>query len=412
MVLRSPVLNVAGVIASWVHVISTGELSTIHQWHTGSSMAKSAPIPSADPRKWTRQTLPRAILLSSPDAAIRDEVLAVVRKAAFGADEGTWIVLHGKTAQNETDDLSPAVIMDEICTRPMFAPEGELKVVLVRTADFLLGTHHRTFLDQLDLIPNEAVLIFEVASLGKLKATNLFKEIGTRGGLIAIEGLVDEFGGTGALESQIMAHATALNLKLSHGALVALLNQSAKNLGVIEQELTKLNMTLRSANKGGTADNAVIAVSEQDIAELCATTAVVSPFTFANALMSGEVKQALEAAGGLFDRGIADSKKPGKLITRDDAILTIVLGAVSFKLIQLQDVRDALDSGRSENDVFKQARLYYDRATEARKALRLFDAARLRKAMSALFQAFMDIRRSSNEPRAILETLVFRINSK
>ena len=89
-----------------------------------------------------------------------------------------------------------------------------------------------------------------------------------------------------------------------------------------------------------------------------------------------------------------------------------MLGAVSYKLIQLQDVRDALDSGRREDDVFKQARLYYDRATEARKALRLFDAARLRRAMSALFQAFMDVRRSSNEPRAILETLVFRVNAR
>ena len=129
-------------------------------------MAKAAPISSADPRKWTRQSIPRAVILSSPDAAIREEVLAVIRKAAFGAEEGTWIVLHGRTAANEAEEITPATIMDEVCTRPMFAPEGELKVVLVRNADMLLGTHHRVFLDQLDSIPNEAVLIFEVGLPG------------------------------------------------------------------------------------------------------------------------------------------------------------------------------------------------------------------------------------------------------
>ena len=79
---------------------------------------------------------------------------------------------------------------------------------------------------------------------------------------------------------------------------------------MVEQELAKLNMTLRNAAKAGTADNTPVNVTENEIAELCATTSVVSPFAFANALMNGEIKQALEAAGGLFERGIADSKSP------------------------------------------------------------------------------------------------------
>jgi DNA polymerase III delta subunit len=202
-----------------------------------------------------------------------------------------------------------------------------------------------------------------------------------------------------------------LGLSLSHGALLALLHQSAKNLGVIEQELAKLALSLRN-NAAGAPDGAPLPVNENDVAEICATTSVATPFAFANALMSGEVKQALETAGTLFDRGIADVKKPGKLITRDDSILTLVLAAVAYKLTQLQDIRESLDQGKSEMEVFKQARLFYERASEARKALRRFDASGLRRAMDALFAAFMDIRRGGGEPRAILERLVFRINTR
>jgi DNA polymerase III delta subunit len=255
------------------------------------------------------------------------------------------------------------------------------------------------------------VLVFEIGALGKLKATNLYKEIATRGGLVALDPLVGDFEDTSRLEAQITTHATALGLKLTHGAMLALLHQSAKNLGVIEQELAKLALSLKNA-AAATPDGAPLPVTEHDVAEICATTSQATPFAFANALMSGEVKQALETAGTLFDRGIADAKKPGKLITRDDSILTVVLGAVAYKLTQLQDIRESLDQGRSEKDVFTQARLYYDRANEARKALRRFDASGLRRAMDALFTAFMDIRRGGAEPRAILERLVFRVNAR
>src|SRR5437879_2266718 len=98
-------------------------------------MAKRNAAPaSGSPAQWTRATLPRVILIIGPESALREEAIAAIKKAAFGAHNSDgWFVQHGAISNNESDALTPASVLDEVCTQSMFAAEDELKVVLVRS---------------------------------------------------------------------------------------------------------------------------------------------------------------------------------------------------------------------------------------------------------------------------------------
>src|ERR1043165_597919 len=166
-------------------------------------MAKRSPTAPINPAQWTRATLPRVVLVAGPEAALRDEGIAAVKKAAFGESVSDgWVVLHGALTSNESDALTPAAVLDEVCTRSMFAAPDELKVVLVRGADMLLEKHFRVFEDNLDAIPDGAVLVLEAASYGRLKTTNLYKKVAARGAVIECDALAGEFN-TSVLEAEL-----------------------------------------------------------------------------------------------------------------------------------------------------------------------------------------------------------------
>ncbi|HLX61317.1 MAG TPA: hypothetical protein VKX17_08560, partial [Planctomycetota bacterium] len=247
----------------------------------------------ANPAQWTRATLPRVILIAGPESALREEAMAAIKKAAFGAlaSDG-WVVLHGAMSVNESEALTPAAVLDEVCTRSMFAADDEVKVVLVRSAELLLDKHYKVFEDQLDAIPDTATLVFEAASLGKVKTTNLYKKIAARGAVVECNALASEFDNS-ALEMQVERRARELGLALDHGALLALLARSSKSLGVIEEELAKLALALRTQNEPQPQNeprpqgSGPIRVTEHDIAEICATTSTATAFHFVDALLDG-----------------------------------------------------------------------------------------------------------------------------
>jgi DNA polymerase III delta subunit len=372
-------------------------------------MAKRSPTAPINPAQWTRATLPRVVLVAGPEAALRDEGIAAVKKAAFGESVSDgWVVLHGALTSNESDALTPAAVLDEVCTRSMFAAPDELKVVLVRGADMLLEKHFRVFEDNLDAIPDGAVLVLEAASYGRLKTTNLYKKVAARGAVIECDALAGEFN-TSALEAEVEKRARAHGLVLTHGALLALLARSSKSVSVIEEELSKLALVLGPPSGADAPAPAPVQVSEHDIAEICATTHTATPFHFVDALLDGDARTALETLGTLFDRGIADTKKPGKLITQEDAIVIIVLGALTFKLSQVQDVRVALDAGKPEHMAFTDAKVFGFRQDAMRRTVRKHTGASLRRAVDALFHTYLDLRRGGGvDPRATMERLVFR----
>lgn len=377
-------------------------------------MAKRPATAPSNPAQWTRATLPRIVLIAGPESALREDAIAAVKKAAFDSgDSDGWMVLHGALTSNEAEALTPATVLDEVCTRSMFASPDELKVVLVRGADMLLEKHFRLFEDNLDAIPDSSTLVIEATSFARLKTTNFYKKLGARGAVIECDALASEFNNS-ALEAEIERRARVLGLSLSHGALLALLARSSKTLGVIEEELSKIALVLRPPAAPGAAAPPVIQVSEHDIAEICATTNTATAFHFVDALLDGDARGALETLGTLFDRGIVDAKKPGKLITQEDAIVIIVLGALTFKLSQLQDVRAALDAGKPESVAFTEAKVFGFRMDSMRRTLRKHTGATLRHAVDALFHTYLDLRRGGGgvDPRATMERLVFKALGK
>ncbi|MEI6232260.1 MAG: hypothetical protein WCT04_04370 [Planctomycetota bacterium] len=378
-------------------------------------MAKRATASSVvNPSLWTRETLPRVVLVAGAESALREEALTAIRTVAFGpkGQSDGWVVLHGPQNLNEAEALTPATVLDEVCTRSMFAADDDPKIVVVRSADILLSSHYRLFDDNLETIPTSATLVFECASFGKLKTTGFYKKLLAFPAVVECNPLVGEWGDSPALEQEVDKRARALGLKLAHGALLALVGRSAKNLGVIEEELNKLALAFKpikaAAEAEGKTASAMVDVSEHDILELCSATGTASAFDFATALLDGNARGALETLGLLFDRGIVDAKKPGKPITQEGAIVMVVLGALTYKLTQLQDVREAIDGGKSEFTAFGEFKLFGKRADEMRMALRRQTSASLRNAVEALFTCYLDLRRGGAEPRAVMERLVFK----
>ncbi len=167
----------------------------------------------------------------------------------------------------------------------------------------------------------------------RLKTTNFYKKLASLGAVVECNALIGEYGDSPELEREVDKRARALGLNLSHGALIALLARSAKSLAVIEEELNKLALALQPAKPAAPNNTtppkiALVDVSENDIAEFCSSTGTASAFDFVNALLEGNARGALETLGLLFDRGIVDTKKPGKPITQDGSIAMVVLGAL------------------------------------------------------------------------------------
>jgi DNA polymerase III delta subunit len=365
-------------------------------------MAKAAPA-KAKGSPWSRETLPRVLLIAGAESALREETIAAAKKAALGdADPGlNWIVLHGPLAVNDPNQLIPADVLDELCTASMFSSGDELKVVLLRQADVFLGKYYAVLEENLERIPETSTLILEATGWGKLKSTRFYKALCDKKAVVECEALIGKFGDSPELETEVDRRARARGLQLNHAALLALLNRSAKNLAVIEEELDKLALVLKAS--GGDS----VAVSEQHIEELCASTATYNAFNFVDAVLDRSAARALEVLGGLMERGLTDSNKPGKVITQESSIAMVVLGALTWKLAQLQDLQAALDAGTREFDAFKAAKIFY-RQDAVRATLRRHTAASLRRCMEALFRANMNLRGGrGGGPREVLEELVW-----
>ncbi|MCY3022430.1 MAG: hypothetical protein NTW87_25910 [Planctomycetota bacterium] len=200
--------------------------------------------------------------------------------------------------------------------------------------------------------------------------------------------------------------ARARGLNLSHGALLALLNRSAKNLGVLEEELAKLELAFRPA---GTPREAAVAIGEQHIEEICSSTSTFTAFNFADAVLDRDPKRALEVLGGIFSRGIADSGKPGRIVTSESALVMLILGALTWKLSQLQDAQAMLDTGKREYEIYGELKLFGFRQEAFKRTWRRHTTVSLRRCMEALYQAYLDLRLSGMSPQEVLEQMVWKI---
>ncbi len=359
-------------------------------------------------KAWGNGKLPRAILIVGPEAALREEALAGIRKAAFKDGDGgmNWIILHGPLkARGESDPLEPATVLDELFTVSMFAESDEPKVVVVRKAGILLNEARakEAFERSLPKIPDTAVLVFEVAEAGRLKSTRLYKALAKAGSVVACDALTNPWGPDGPdspLAAALAKKGRALGLNINAAAAMALIERSGQNLGVLEEELGKLSLAL-----GGTAEK-VVAVSAADIERVCASTRLADPFEFADALAERNTKKSLEVLGAIFGHGLGDHKKPGRVVTNETSIAMRLLGVVTWKITQLQDLRAAIDNGMREFDAFKQVKLFGARQNDARRALNRHTAASLRKAVEALLKANLSMRTGST-PQEALDRLVW-----
>lgn len=356
--------------------------------------------------RWTKKTLPRLLIIIGAESALRTEALAAVKAAAFGEEDPgmSWVLYHGPSNQAE-GALTPADVLDEVCTASMFADPGEMKVVAVKQADFFLSTKdpRESFESAAEKIPDTATLVLEAATYGAFKSTKFYKTLAAAGQIIECDPLVGKYGDSPELGEEVDKRARARGLALSHGALAVLLGRSAKNLGVIDTELEKLALELNAK------PDKPLNVSEEQIQELTANTGTFSAFGFADAVLERDARKTFETLGGLFERGIVDEKKPGKAVTNESSITMMVLGALTYKLSQLQDVQAAIDGGKREFDAFSEFKLFGQRQESVKRALRKHSGNSLRKCMEALFRAYMDLRLSGATPQEVMEQMAWKM---
>jgi DNA polymerase III delta subunit len=359
----------------------------------------------ATPSAWAQDTLPRVVLIAGAESALREDAFKAVRKAAFGAEDPGlgWVTYYGPQARNDGTTVSVEEILTDACTGNLFAAPGEMKVVAVRQADLLLQTKEprEAFENSLGKIPDSCTLILECVQPGLLRNTRLYKTLSAAGAAIDCDPLSGKYGESPELGIEVEKRAEALGLQFDHSALAALLGRCAKNLAVIGTELQKLALELQATPQQPAQ------VTEHLVLELCSATGGYKPFDFAEAVCERDVKRALETLHGLFALGIQDEKKPGKAVTNESSIAMIVLGALSFKLAQLQDVRAGLDAGVPERQAFQAAKLFYKAEEAARRVLKKHTTASLRRCMEALFRAYMDIRLSGLTPPEVLEKMAW-----
>ena len=373
---------------------------------------------SAKDIKWTRATLPRVILIIGPETALREDAIDAAKKAARSenADSGSeaglnWIVKHGPQNQNESEALTPADVLDELCTANMFSSGDELKIVLVRQADIFLKRYFAVLEENYRNIPATSTLILEASGYGNMKSTRFYAMLAENKGVVDCEALVGKYGDSPELEMEVQRRAAARGLNLQRGALAALMARSAKSLGVLEEELDKLALSLKPPQPAATGTVASILVTEQHIEELCASTATFNAFNFADAVIDRNARQALEVLGSLLDRGLADSAKPGKVVTSEAAISIMLFAAVNYKVSQLQDLQSNLDNGQSQNEAFKNAKVPYFRQNAIQFSLRKHSGASLRRCVDALFRANLNMRSGGGgvNVRDVLEQMVWNM---
>lgn len=373
---------------------------------SGAGMA-----PTQIAKLWAGGKLPRTVLLCGQETALREDALAALRKAAFADGDGgmSWVVMYGPRpgAAGEGEPLSPAAVLDEVCTRPMFGDPDEPKVVVVRQAEgfFTAAESRDVFERNLDTIPDKATLVLELADPGRIKATNYYKKVTAAGGLVNCEPLRNQWGLDGAgspLAEELERRAKALGLNLTPRAAVALIERSGQTLGVLEEELAKLALTL------GAGEGKSVPVDEGQIEQICASTRLVGAFEFADAVAERDLKGAWEALGAIFARGLGDHKKPGRVVSSESEIAMRLLGALTYALTSLQDLRARIDATGNEQAAYAELKLFGFRADKARRQLRKHTGPSLRKAMEALLRANLDLR-GSMDRRLALEKMVLEI---
>ncbi len=369
--------------------------------------------------------MPRVVLIVGSEAALREEALNGLRVAAFGPnDDGgmNWMVMHAPQMRGESEPLQPSAILDEVSTRPLLGDPDAPKVVLVRGADLYFqprkggeessnsDTPREIFERNIDNIPEGSVLVFEIGQPGNLKSTRFYKALEAAGAVVMCESLRNQWGGESPdspLCMELEKRGAAMGLNLNSRALMAITGRCGQNLSVLEEELTKLALSLNAQppGKGGAAP---VDVTEKEIEEICSDMRMADAFEFAEALSDRDAKRALESLERIFTHGLGDYKKPGKVITNESEIAMRVLGAVTYKLTQLQDVKAAIDQGGNEFQAFQAAKLFGPRQNAVRNQLRKHTGASLRKAVDAILQANFDLR-SPLEKQTALEKLVWSV---
>jgi DNA polymerase III delta subunit len=370
------------------------------------------------------------LLIIGGETALREETLAAVRAAACpaGASGLNWIVMHGPASLNDAQPLEPAAFLDEVCTSSMFGEPDELKVVVVRQADvFLANKDYREKVERnMENIPASAVLILEAATCGQFKATRFFKTLLETKAVVECDPLIGKYGESPDLEIEVAKRARARGLNLTPEAMRALMERSARSLSVLDEELGKLALALGGDSGGDSGDMTRlrqqsgscpqnpppprIPVSAEDVAEICAETRTYGAFDFADALVEGNRKRAMEVLGAIFLRGIGDALRPGRIVTNEGSIAMLIFGAVGHKLSQLQDLRAALDAGQREDQAFVAAKVFgLSRRQSAQRALRRHSAVSVRYCLDALFRANIALRRSGLQPQEVVEQLAWEV---
>jgi DNA polymerase III delta subunit len=358
---------------------------------------------------WKKNGLPRFILVVGTEEAWRKDALETIRSIVFdGKEAPEWlrVIYYGVEAGGQSDGeaLTPATVLDEARTQSMFAAPGERKLIEVRRADEFFDKHREIWENNWKKIPASAVVV--MAARQVKPGTRLLKTLAEQNAVVScsLSEKKNERETEAVMASELEHRARALGLRLSPQAMQTLLNRAGQTLAIAEEELAKLAL----AYAADASPEKPKEVTPKQIEELCARTKLYGAFDWADAMSVGDLRKALETLGGIFSRGLGDYRRPGRVVTREGEIAMRLLGAATFKLLQMQDVRAGLDAGKPEQAALRDAKIFGPGGYFIMNGVRRHTSASLRKTVEALFQANMDLR-SSQPPAVVMEKLTWAV---
>ncbi|MCX7803993.1 MAG: hypothetical protein N3A38_02275 [Planctomycetota bacterium] len=414
----------------------------------------------------------RVYAVVGPDVFLRERVLAKLRDAFLKGEDTSiaFVSFRGPASPSESAALTPAMVLDEAETPPLFSRR---KMVAVRRCDLFVRENAAAIARRIPRIPETCVLVLEGGAIGRRgggarggagksggEESDENREAGGRRGA---SDLLDAVSKHGAIIECATPYATLYGspavsarsemgrlvaemgrergLKLGDDAVVALIELAGERLAVIENEIEKLRVrfaapgpelppsarlesagrsaagtaagrvsgTGAAAASGGAPGAAPIRISGRDVHETCADARQLHVFALADLIAARDRVRSLDALARLFEFGAADPYSGGKAVRDDKTIAILFLSAMFRTLGKIEAGRARLDAGGSFAEAGRAMGAWAGREEAAGRNAALWEKEDISAACETLLRADLDLKLSRASAQEILERLIFEI---
>ena len=322
-----------------------------------------------DPAK---HEVPPVVVLAGAERALKQSALTALKQSVLGEDDDDASITHfpGKDAEFKT-------VSDELFTVSMW---GDCRVVVIDDADAFI-TDNRAALERYVQKPaKKSVLVFDAKSWRG--NTKLAKALKTTSLTITC----DELEGS-ALNQWIRSTAETQHSKqITREGATTLAELTGNNLGMLDQELSKLSTYVGERAK----------IDTEDVRKLVGGWKAETTWNMINAVRDNDMSVALSCLEKLLHAGEAPQR---------------ILGGINYSFRKLALATETARQGSTLTAALKQAGVFFRDIDQSARYLRRIGRPRAEKILSFLSQADSNMKGGSLlSERMVLEQLLLELS--